>query len=138
MSGKGRADLRLVVQEGERLALAWQASIYGADVYAGPPATEQGEVFRFSYHESGATHFYIGRHRLPPGAPSSPLRRLVGWERLAAWSVSPLAWGYTPKPNTPRRFNLIVDISLVPIPVTSWTVGLIAAERGRRELVEQV
>jgi hypothetical protein len=131
-----RGDLRLIIRDGSRLALAWQTKIEGEDVYVGPRAGERGESFRLSYHASGVTHFYFEGHRLPPGGPSPAPKDVLGWEQIASWSVQPLTWGYKPKPDSPRRLNLIVDSDTAPIPLESWTVTLVAAERDRPEAIE--
>lgn len=133
---KQRLDLRLVIRESERLALAWQARIEGEDVYAGRPSSPEGEIFRLSYHASGVTHFHLQGRKVPPGGPSPAPRDVVGWQRIASWSVTPLSWGYTPKPDSPRRLNLIIESDMVPIPMASWTVTLVAVERGRPDLVD--
>jgi len=133
-----RADLRLVIRDGSRLALAWQARIQGEDVYAGRPAGSRGEVMRLSYHASGVTHFHLEGRRLPPGGPSPAPRDVQGWERIAAWSVGPLIWGYKLKADSHRRVNLIVDSDIALIPIESWEVTLVAAERGRPDVLEAV
>jgi hypothetical protein len=133
-----RADLRLIIRDGSRLALAWQARIEGEDVYAGPPAGPRGEVMRLSYHASGFTHFHLEGQRLPPGGPSPAPRDVRSWELIASFSVAPLTWGYKPKADSPRRFNLVVDSDIAPIPIESWVVSLVAAERERPDILEAV
>src|SRR5258708_748727 len=105
---------------------------------AGPPAGPDGEVMRLSYHASGVTHFHLHGNRLPPGGPSPAPREVRGWERIAAWSVAPLTWGYKPKPDSAHRFNLTVDADIAPIPIESWVVSLIAAERRRPDAIAAV
>jgi hypothetical protein len=45
---------------------------------------------------------------------------------------------YTPKADTPTRRTLVIDETDVPVPIGSWTISLIAVERGRPDLVDQV
>ena len=65
---------------------------------------------------------------------------MLGWERIASWSVTPLTWDYKPKRHGANRFSLIVDANIetevIPIPMESWCVTLVAVERGRRDLIE--
>jgi len=135
---KAQADLRLIIRDGSRLALAWQAPIKGEDVYAGSPAGPGGEIMRLSYHASGVTHFHLQGQRLAPGGPSPAPRDVRGWHRVASWSVLPLSWGYKPKPDSSARVNVTVDSDVVPIPMESWVVTLVAAERARDDVIETV
>jgi hypothetical protein len=49
-----------------------------------------------------------------------------------------LTWGYKPKPDSAHRFNLTVDADIAPIPIESWVVSLIAAERRRPDVIAAV
>jgi len=65
-----RAAFRVILRDGRQHALAWQLTMRGEGIYAGPPRSARGDEFRQSYHASGAGHIHLW------GGSFHPERRL--------------------------------------------------------------
>ena len=132
-----QAQLRVALRDGTQHALAWQLTMRGEDIYAGPPRAARGEELRQSYHASGASHIHLWGGKLPPGAPLPPPGTITDRVKVASWSVTPVTWGYRLKPDTALRCTLVLEPAAHEVPAESWDVALFVIGAGRHDLVEQ-
>ncbi len=119
---KQKAELRIVAEWQRQIALLWQANLNGDDLYAGTARQGNYEVFRFSYHATGQTHFYVGPQRIVTQRRPRTTQ-LEGAQRLLTWNPGMLMPGYKPKPDskTHRTSRLSLDDS-VPLAIELWAV----------------
>lgn len=108
-----RAEIRIVVRDGERQGLYWQANCEDKDLYYGPPHTPLGAMLRGSYHESGASHIHlpdgkkVGRIYLPP--PDSLKEPVRLTEQGTPWKD--VKWEYKVKDDNEMRKTLVIDFT---------------------------
>lgn len=107
-----KAEIRIVIRDGIRIGLYWQANCKNLDFYYGPPHTSLGPILRGSYHKSGASHLHlpqekkVGRIQLPaPGSLKKPIRLV---EQGAPLKIK---WGYNIKDDNITRKTLVFDIT---------------------------
>jgi hypothetical protein len=132
-----RAEFRIVLRDASQHALAWRLTMRGEDIYAGPPRSTRGDELRQSYHASGFSHIHLWGATLPPGAPLPPPGTITDRVKVASWSVTPVTWGYSLKPDTAKRRTLALEPAAHEVPVESWDVTLFVIGAARPDLVEQ-
>ena len=119
---KQKAELRLVAERQGQFALLWQANLNGDDLYAGTARHGDYEVFRFSYHATGQTHFYVGSQRIVTQRRPETAQ-LQNAQRLLTWNPGLLTPGYESKPDskTRRTSHLSLGDSM-PLAIELWAV----------------
>ena len=133
-----RADLRVVLFDGQRHALYWRVNMTGNNIYTGTQRLRRREIFRLSYHESGHSNLAVMGRPVPSDCKPS-LDNFMGKFKVAAFSGdrSSLPWNYRLKQDSAIRRNFVLDLrSFLDIP--SWTVELWAVEAGRPDLVTEI
>ena len=133
---KQKAELRVVVTDGNDYGLFWRASLSGHDVYSGPPPIPQGEVLRHSHHDSGQAHLHLPDRRVGE-SQRTPLKSTTDKLRVAGpFSGTIRINGYRCKPDNHRRRKFIVDVRKLHVP--NLSVELWAVVKGQPELIREI
>lgn len=132
-----RANLRVVLHDGDRYAVLMYTRIAGHDIYSGPRLNVGEELFRHSYHASGQKHLRILDERSIQ-EPGTPPHELIGKVRIHAASsgLDWLDWGYKPKADTSKRVTKMIDLRDIAV-YPSFTTELWAFEPGRVDLIDE-
>lgn len=133
---KQKAELRVVVRDGNDTGLFWRASLSGHDVYSGPPPIPQGEVLRHSHHDSGQTHLYLPDRRIGE-SQGAPLKSITDKLLVAGpFSGTIRTDGYRCKPDNQKRRTLMVNVH--ELQVQNLSVELWAVAKKRRDLISEI
>ncbi len=133
---KQKAELRVVVTNGNDFGLFWRASLSGHDVYSGPPPIPQGEMLRHSYHALGQTHLHLPDRRVG-GSQRTPLKSITDKLLVSGpFSGTIRTTGYRCKPDNQRRQTFIVDVR--ELHVRNLSVELWAVVKGQPDLIREI
>jgi len=148
---KQKADIRVLLQAGDKYAVVFYAKLQGHNLYCGSGLSfGPKDMGRYSYHESGKSHLYVPRAeglRMAIGEPGTPLAELKGKKRFPGpnSSIKALRWDARPKPDSSTRRTIIVDLEedlkvLTETPdfvTQGFSTDLWTLEPDKPELVEE-
>ena len=134
-----KIELRVVLYDGKRYAVYFNASVSGRNIYTGTGRHKKRDIFRSSYHTFGRTHLKVlGRQvsqgRLPePDKISDAIRVSSG-----GGDIGDLNWDYQPKADSKSRRNLILDLRELESLQGGFTAELWALGSNDKDAVENV